>query len=180
MKKTFLFSLINIFFVISCFETKSRGPIKFNKKNFLKNSANRNIDVQKKENLIFFNVIKKDSKSKYKTSNKGFWFKILKSSKKKLKPKSGDTVKFIYNILDIKGNDIYKDDNLKPIYYIIDKEEILPALRNGIKELRVGESGFFLMPSFLCYGYQGDGEKIIANQPLIVEIDLISLKTNTN
>ena len=91
----------------------------------------------------------------------------------------GDKVEFIYNIFDIKGNDIYEDDNLKPISYVVDKEEIIPALRFAIKELKVGENGSFLIPSFLGYGYQGDGEKIISNQPLIMEINLISL-TNIN
>ena len=67
---------------------------------------------------------------------------------------------------------------MKPITYVVDKEEIIPALRYGIKELRAEESGVFLMPSFLCYGYQGDGEKIVPNQPLIIEINLISLKNN--
>ena len=93
-----------------------------------------------------------------------------------MKPKSGDEVEFFYNILDLDGNDIYKDDNLNPLKYIVDKEEIIPALRYGIKELKVEESGVFLMPSYLCFGYQGDGEKIIPNQPLIIQINLISLK----
>ena len=42
----------------------------------------------------------------------------MKSSKKILKPKSGDEVEFFYNILDIKGNDIYNDDNLKPVNFV--------------------------------------------------------------
>ena len=126
--------------------------------------------------MDFINLIEKDSLSQYILSNKGYWFKILKSSKKKLKPKSGDEVEFFYNILDLDGNDIYKDDNLNPLKYIVDKEEIIPALRYGIKELKVEESGVFLMPSYLCFGYQGDGEKIIPNQPLIIQINLISLK----
>ena len=135
----------------------------------------RNIKINKKEEVDFLKIIQKDSKSRYFLSTKGFWFKIIDTSKKKIKPKSGDKVEFIYNILDLKGNDIYKDDNLKPIKYVVDKEEIIPALRYGVKELKVKESGF-LMPSFLCYGYQGDGEKIFPNQPLIVFINLISLK----
>ena len=126
--------------------------------------------------MDFINLIEKDSLSQYILSDKGYWFKILKSSKKKLKPKSGDEVEFFYNILDLDGNDIYKDDNLNPLKYIVDKEEIIPALRYGIKELKVEESGVFLMPSYLCFGYQGDGEKIIPNQPLIIQINLISLK----
>ena len=176
MKKKIILIIINIFLVMGCVQTKSRQPINSDNKSFLSTSAYRNIDIQKKEKMIFLKIIEEDSKSKYIVSNKGFWFKILKSSKKILKPKSGDEVEFFYNILDIKGNDIYNDDNLKPIKYVVDKEEIIPALRHGIKELKIGESGIFLMPSFFGYGYQGDGEKIIPNQPLIIQIDLISFK----
>ena len=180
MKKKIIFIIVNIFLVMGCIQTKSRRPINSENKSFLSTSAYRNIDIQKKEKMIFLKIIEEDSKSEYITSNKGFWFKILKSSKKNLKPKSGDEVEFFYNILDVKGNDIYNDDNLKQIKYVVDKEEIIPALRHGIKELKIGESGFFLMPSFLGYGYQGDGEKIIPNQPLIIQIDLISLNNKIN
>ena len=124
------------------------------------------------------NIIKEDSKSKYFSSSKGFRFKILSTSKTNLKPRTGDEVEFSYNIFDLEGNDIYKDDDLKSIRYVVDEEEIIAALRYGIKELKIGESGIFLMPSFFCYGYQGDGEKIIPNQPLIIHINLISLKNN--
>tara|TARA_B100001057_G_C22593181_1_gene849855 strand:+ start:85 stop:627 length:543 start_codon:yes stop_codon:yes gene_type:complete len=180
MKKKIIFIIINVFLVLSCVQTKSRQPINSENKSFLSISAYRNIDIQKKEKMTFLKIIEEDSKSKYIISNKGFWFKILKSSKKIMKPKSGDVVEFFYNILDIKGNDIYIDDNLKPVKYVVDKEEIIPALRHGVKELKIGESGIFLMPSFLGYGHQGDGEKIFPNQPLIIQIDLISLKHNTN
>jgi len=179
MKNIFFF--ITIFFLIaSCVQTKSRDPINSNKKSFLNKSVGRNIDLQRKEKIIFQKIIERDSKSKYFVSDKGFYFKILNSSKNKLKPKSGDQVEFIYNIFDVEGNDLYFDDNFDPIKYIVDKEEVLPALRYGIKELRTEETGIFLMPSFLCYGYQGDGEKIIPNQPLIIQINLISLKTSIN
>ncbi len=179
MKKKFFFILINIFIIKGCDQTKPREPVNSEEKSFLNQSVSRNIDIQKKEKKNFLKIIQKDSKSKYIVSNKGFWFKILKPSKNSLKPKLGDKVEFIYNIFDIKGNDIYEDDNLKPISYVVDKEEIIPALRFAIKELKVGENGSFLIPSFLGYGYQGDGEKIISNQPLIMEINLISL-TNIN
>ena len=180
MKKLFFFFLINIFFCLGCDQTESREPLNSRKNDFLSKSVVRNIQINKKEEISFLKIIEKDSKSKYNISNKGFWFKILKSSEKNLKPKTGNEVEFFFNIFDTNGNDIYKDDNFDPIKYIVDKEEILPALRYGIKELRNEETGIFLMPSFLCYGYQGDGEKIIPNQPLIIQINLISLKTITN
>ena len=165
---------------MSCDQTESREPLYSFKNDFLTKSVVRNIKINKREEISFLKIIEKDSKSKYNLSNKGFWFKILKSSEKNLKPKTGDEVEFFFNIFDLNGNDIYKDDNFDPIKYVVDKEEVLPALRYGIKELRTEETGIFLMPSFLCYGYQGDGEKIIPNQPLILQINLISLKTSNN
>ena len=180
MKKLFFFFLINIFFYLSCDQTESRKPLNSYKNKFLSKSVIRNIKINKREEISFLKIIERDSKSKYNLSNKGFWFKILKSSEKNLKPKTGDEVEFFFNIFDLNGNDIYKDDNFDPIKYVVDKEELLPALRYGIKELRTEETGIFLMPSFLCYGYQGDGEKIIPNQPLIIQINLISLKTSIN
>ena len=180
MKKLIFFFLINIFFCLSCDQTESREALNSNKNDFLSKSVIRNIQINKREEISFLKIIEKDSKSKYNISSKGFWFKILKSSEKNLKPKTGDEVEFFFNIFDLNGNDIYKDDNFDPIKYVVDKEELLPALRYGIKELRTEETGIFLMPSFLCYGYQGDGEKIIPNQPLIIQINLISLKTSNN
>jgi len=180
MKKLNFFFLINIFFSLGCDQTESREPLNSYQNDFLNKSVIRNIKINKREENSFLKIIEKDSKSKYNISNKGFWFKILKSSEKNLKPKTGDEVEFFFNIFDINGNDIYKDDNFDPIKYVVDKEEVLPALRYGIKELRTEETGIFLMPSFLCYGYQGDGEKIIPNQPLIIQINLISLKTRIN
>lgn len=178
MKKLNFFFLINIFFCLGCDQTESREPLNSKKNDFLSKSVIRNIQINKREEISFLKIIEKDSKSKYNISNKGFWFKILKSSEKNLKPKTGDEVEFFFNIFDLNGNDIYKDDNFDPIKYVVDKEELLPALRYGIKELRTEETGIFLMPSFLCYGYQGDGEKINPNQPLIIEINLISLIIN--
>ena len=180
MKKIEFFFLINIFLHMGCEQTESREPVNSFKKDFLNKSANRNIKINKREEMSFLKIIEKDSKSNYTRSNKGFWYKKLKLSEKKLKPKKGDKVEFFYNIFDLNGNDIYKDDDLKPIKYIVDQEEVIPALRHGIKELKTEESGLFLMPSFLCYGYQGDGEKIISNQPLIIQINLISLKISIN
>jgi FKBP-type peptidyl-prolyl cis-trans isomerase len=42
----------------------------------------------------------------------------------------------------------------------------------------LGEIGVFLFPSYLCYGYQGDGEKIGINQPLRFTIELLKLEKN--
>ena len=82
MNKIEFFFLVNIFLYMGCEQTESRGPINSYKKSFLNKSANRNIKINEREEMSFLKIIEKDSKSKYTQSNKGFWFKILKSSEK--------------------------------------------------------------------------------------------------
>ena len=82
MKDFFFFLLIIIFLFENCEQTESRAPINSYKKNFLTQSVNRNKKIYRKEEMDFINLIEKDSLSQYILSNKGYWFKILKSSKK--------------------------------------------------------------------------------------------------
>ena len=49
--------------------------------------------------------------------------------------------------------------------YVVDKDNILPALREGVRLMRPNEIVVFLFPSYLCYGYQGDGNKVGVSQP---------------
>ena len=66
------------------------------------------------------------------------------------------------------------------VRFLVDQEDYLPALREAAKVLRVGQKAVFLFPSYLCYGYQGDFEKIGSNQPLRFTIKLLSLTKITS
>ena len=61
---------------------------------------------------------------------------------------------------------MYSKQELGTIDFLVDQEDVIPAIREGVKLLSEGDSGIFLFPSHLCYGYQGDREKIGSNQPL--------------
>ena len=91
----------------------------------------------------------------------------------------GDQVRFIYSIQKLDGTIIYDQKELGTVDYLVDKQELLPALRYAVKDLSEGDIGVFLVPSFLGYGYQGDGEKVGINQPLRFTIQLIDLKQNS-
>jgi len=43
----------------------------------------------------------------------------------------------------------------------------------GLRMMKAGEVVVFLFPSYLCYSYQGDGDKIGVNQPLRFTIERI-------
>ena len=72
--------------------------------------------------------------------------------------------------------DSYSYEELGIVEYLIDQENLLPALREGIRIMRPMEIAVFLFPSYLCYSYQGDGVKINANQPLRFTIERTPIK----
>ena len=157
--------------IFSCNESKPRKPLNNTKNSFFKSSIKRNIKIRLKEENIFKEIIK-NSKKKFYHSNAGFWFSYINKTNRN-KPIEGDRVIFSYEIYDIHGNIIYNKNFLQDVNYIIDKDDILPALREGVKVLGEGETAKFLFPSFLCYGYIGDFNKIGINQPLIIIINLL-------
>ena len=171
--------ILKIFFITffyACSNQEARKPINLKQNNFLKQSAKKNKKLFSHEQKLIQKAIRTDSSSIYKKSKSGFWYTYLIKTKN-LKPKTGDKVKFNYFIQDLEKNILY-NEKLDTITYFVDKEEILPGLRKAIKILSEGEIAVFLFPSYLCYGYQGDGEKVGINQPLRFTVNLISIKKN--
>jgi|TARA_B110000091_G_C13670048_1_gene413352 FKBP-type peptidyl-prolyl cis-trans isomerase FkpA len=145
---------------------------------FLKNSAIRNKSRVQSEQVLINKARKLDTKNTYKDSNLGFLFSVKDQKSKSVFAKRGDFVEVKYKIEDLNQNLLYGEDDLQTVKFIVDKEEIIPALREGVKFLSEGDTGIFLFPSHFCYGYQGDSEKIGPNQPLRFIIKLVSLSNN--
>ncbi len=162
--------------LIGCQETTVRKPIYQSKDDFLNSSVTRNKKLNNQQQFLFQQIALRDS-FEFKPSPEGYWFTISESNNNNtIKPSTGDQVIFEYSIQSIENRHIYEKNELGEISYIVDKEEILPILRYAVKELSVGESGIFLVPSYLAHGYLGDGEKIGINEPLRLIINLKELK----
>ena len=99
---------------------------------------------------------------------------MVETDSVKVRPKRGDRVRFDYKIEALDGTVLYDEMELGTVSYLVDKEELLPALREAVKVLSVNEVATFLFPSYLCYGYQGDDEKVYIDQPLRFTIKLVS------
>ena len=54
---------------------------------------------------------------------------------------------------------------------MVDQEELITGLQEGIKLTKEGEILTFLFPSHMAFGYTGNG-KIESNQPLIYKVHL--------
>ena len=174
MRKLFLSILC--FTLIGCSESVPRKPLNKKKEVFLKKSADRNKKQVSSEQETIKRAITQDSLINFQASSYGFWFAYIKKEDENIPlPKKGDQLKFSYQIEDLNENLLYDEETLGEVTYFVDEEELLPGLREGLRIMRPHEVVVFLFPSYLCFSYQGDGEKIGINQPLRYTIHLKSL-----
>jgi gliding motility-associated peptidyl-prolyl isomerase len=172
--------LLGMNFATCCTQKQeARKPISHSSGEFMKQSVERNKKLNNEEETLIANIIKKDSTVKYIASSKGYWYYYnVKNEKATEKPLKGDIAFFDYEIKDLEGNVIYTKEELKPQKYLVDKQNIMVGLRDGIKLMSKGDQVTFLFPSHVAFGYHGDNNKIGTNQPLICVISLNDIKKN--
>lgn len=173
---TSFFLLLASLFLLQCQEAVARRPINKKQQVFLNKSAQRNKSRFAIEQKLFNQIREAEPQRNYQNSNKGFWYALVdnRNANSPL-PQKGDEVVLEYRIEDLNQNVLYDEKELGKVHFLIDREDYLPALREAAKVLRQGQKAIFLFPSYLCYGYQGDFEKIGSNQPLRFTIKLVSL-----
>lgn len=161
----------------SCSQQQARKPITQTSGKFMKESMKRNIKLIANEEALIDSVIRNNPEKKYIASTKGYWyFYETQNTKDTLTPKRGDVAFFDYEIADLKGNVIYSEVELKPQTYLVDKQNILMGMRDGIKLMHKNEKVSFLFPSHLGHGYRGDNDRIPPNLPLVVTVNLRDFK----
>lgn len=163
---------------LSCQDIQPRKPLNKNMSVFLKNSAIKNKSRVKAEQILINKARKLDLNNTYQVSSLGFLFSVKNQNKKSVLAKRGDFVEIEYKIEDLNQKLLYGEEDTENINFVVDKEEVIPAFREGVKLLSEGDTGVFLFPSHFCYGYRGDFEKIGPNQPLRFTIKLVSLSNN--
>ncbi len=164
----------------SCKQQQARMPVSRSSGTFMKESAARNKKLIAGEEGKIDSIIKSNPNTKYLASNKGYWYYyVTRNEKDTLRPKKGDVAEFDYEIMDLKGNVVYSDVELRPQTYVVDKQNIMMGLRDGIKLMRKNEKVTFLFPSHMAYGYRGDTKRIKTNQPLIVTVTLNDFRPQT-
>jgi len=177
--KTIILFVVIITFA-SCKQQQARMPVSRSSGTFMKESAARNKKLIAGEEGKIDSIIKSNPKTKYLASKKGYWYYyVTRNERDTLRPKKGDVAEFDYEIMDLKGNVVYSDVELRPQTYVVDKQNIMMGLRDGIKLMRKNEKVTFLFPSHMAYGYRGDTKRIQSNQPLIVTVTLNDFRPQT-
>ncbi len=168
------FVVILCCFLISCVENEPRRPVRKSTTNFYKELIAQNKKLNQREQNYIKYLISKDTANHYIASNSGFWYTYnVKNNQKLDLPKKGDEVEIIYNVTDIHGNTLYKNQKK---YYKVDKEDFIPALQDGIKLMKPNEIITFVIPSYRAFGTVGDNNKVNINQPIKSTVQLINIK----
>ena len=171
--KEFIYFLMFMF--ISCNEPIPRQPIVRKTSTILNQSVLFNKSLIASEEADFNFLMKKDSLNTYIASDLGFWYKFDFKSTEDYFPKFGDEIVYSTEIYNINKKLIYSASKLGIQKYIVDKQEIVEGLREGLKLLNERDIATFLFPSHKVFGYLGDENKININQPLIYKVQLIKI-----
>jgi len=166
-----------VLFVVSCKEQEARRPITASKTQTLASTAEQLKKINNIEEAKVQNYIERDSLSEYKATANGFWYCYLnKNDETQVKPKEGDEVEILLEIFDLNNQIIYSKEALGIRNYKVDKEDFIPAIQQGIKMMKTGETIKFVIPSYHAYGIVGDGNKIGVNQSIVSIVTLINIK----
>ena len=116
-------------------------------------SVQRNTVLKDVEEEIFRQRMEKDSTNNYINSQFGFWYyyKERDTINNKLAT-TGDEVIFSYEVRTLDDSVLYTEEELGDQNYLVDKEELITGLQEGIKLMKEGEAVVFLFPSYKAYG----------------------------
>ncbi|MBW3519481.1 gliding motility-associated peptidyl-prolyl isomerase GldI [Flavobacterium sp. NKUCC04_CG] len=178
MKNPILWSLIlSLALLSSCKKTEARKPLAKSTESATKSSVERNKEQNKAEELLVKDFMAKDSLKQYISSNQGFWYIYEHQNvRDSVRPIKGNLVEYEYEVTDLDGNILYSKANIGVKSYLVDQEDLLIGLRQGLKLMKKDEVVSFVFPSHLAYGYSGDQDKIGINQPLVYRVRLIAIQ----
>lgn len=168
--------LLVILALAACSNPEPRKPIVRKSGTFMKESIERNKQLNKFEEDLLQLKMQKDSVHNYIASDQGFWYYYeQKDSIDQSFPQKGDEVLFSYEVKRINDSIVYSKESLGDQLYVVDKQELIAGLQDGIKLMKPGEIVTFLFPSHKAYGYAGT-ENINPNEPLIYTVHLKEIK----
>ncbi len=133
-----------------------------------------NRDLKDLENQYFEAYIQAHPAQEFVATQAGF-----KMTKTQLSPKNtqdNDTIIYTYAIKDLQDSLLYTPTEMGKKKQVMGKAEMLIGIEYALKRMSAGEKATLLLPSSLAYGADGDGGKIGANEPLVIELELIENK----
>lgn len=132
------------------------------------------------EALQIDNYVKRHNMQVTKTAT-GLRYSIYqKSSKNGPLAKKEDIALVHFTCYMLDGKELYTSRKTGPVEIWVDHDDVESGVHEGLKYMRVGDKAKFVLPSHLAHGVVGDANKIPPLTPVVYDIELIKLTTNTN
>ena len=178
MKVSIQFLLLIVSLIVfSCNDAIPRKPIQVKSGQKVSYSVDRTKRQLNFETNLIKKYIKADSLVTYNTSNRGYWFSVLKKdSTQTYIPNFGDKVVYTYDVKNLNNQIIYSKSDLGELFYFVDQENPpIEGFRSCLKSMKEGDVYKCIFPSQLAYGYTGDRKRIGVNTPLVCTIQILKI-----
>jgi len=173
--KHFFLIILTLIVSASCSNKEARKPIVRKTGSFINESIERNKLLNTAENNMLMKKMQMDSIHTYVNSSNGYWYYYEKKVENQTYlPQRGDEVFYNHEIRRLDDSIIYSMEALGTKSYLVDKEELITGLQDGIKLMKEGEIVSFLFPSYKAFGYTGN-DKVGPNEPLIYSVQLLKI-----
>lgn len=177
--RSILFLFAGCLLFISCKTPEARRPVQQSSGSFIKESAERNKKLYKKEEERIASIMEANPEKEYLSSESGFWYYYNKKDSLDVPmPEFGDVVTFTYDVKSLDGASILSESETGLQTYKIDQsnQDLISGLRDGVKLMKVGEQVTFLFPSYKAFGYYGIQDKLGTNVPIQSTVTLKSIQ----
>lgn len=105
-------------------------------------------------------------------SSTGLWY-LIKSEGDGSYFTDNDKVVMEYECSLLDGTSCYSSRELGPKEIILGKNEMGAGLNQGLKMLKPGGEAVFIIPSYLAYGFVGDGNKIPSRAVIVFKVNIL-------
>ncbi|WP_421754303.1 FKBP-type peptidyl-prolyl cis-trans isomerase [Croceimicrobium sp.] len=106
----------------------------------------------------------------------GIYYSIDSTAAQGPMAKEGDLVYYYYSISMLNGSQLYQSDSSKPASLLIDREDAEIGLHDALKLMRVGDKGFFILPSHRAFGVGGDQNKVPPFTALVYKLEVLEIQ----
>lgn len=180
MKRNLEIQKFSIFFLLmillACNNSQPQNPTIYSNDGFLDYSKKFNKELNQLENEQIQDYILNQNTEFFSTDAGIYITKTELNSVNTVEEK--DTIWFQYGVKNLKDSIIYTKEEIGKKAVVLGQSSMIRGLEFGLKRMTEGERAILLIPSGLAYGVKGDGNKIGADQPLVINIELNKLRKN--
>jgi FKBP-type peptidyl-prolyl cis-trans isomerase len=105
----------------------------------------------------------------------GLWYQIIYPGEGEyLTDNSKVILEYECSLLD--GTKCYSSDKLGPKEVVLGSSSMESGLNEGLRMLKPGGKGIFIIPPFLAYGLPGDGKMIPSRAVIVYNVNILRAK----